>query len=532
MPNYNYVVDSSFRPYSFQEMLQPLTIYKGEYDKTEAAYDDLANKANMFKYLEQVAEENPNSQAAKIYKGYADDMNKAFTDFSKNGLNMGNRRTLMNLKKRYQGEIGQLETADKALQKERDFRLQMRAKDPSMLYASEPTIDDFLNNKTPNLYNVSGEDLRKEGAQYAASASARIYGDTKINDTVSKYYQEFVQTQGYSPEKIAEFQSNLEAIPEFKKAVDDIMKARGVEDNLTGSNYDKARQSIINGIMEGALYKEARNIQRDYDVMTASERASNARALEGQKLQATMAGLVPDKTSPTGYRYDATQDPKHATDIWMYNVDNGRITGISDEYINYVRRGNVLPGRSNLKTDNNTKPANLSKSAADLIVNKGKTTTGELLVNNGDGTYTTTKLDLKKAFPIFHADAFRNDAENGFDLEAEDTFSSKPSEAEDYKYENLKSEKAKKQVRDYVRNLLPEVCENMSDEQIKKVVGIMEFKRDYDFASDNSFRLYIPGVDVEGKIKNVSAFNNFVGKLNNIIMEDIDMQNDGEHNGI
>ena len=33
-------------------------------------------------------------------------------------------------------------------------------------------IDDFLDNNTPNLYSVSGDDLYKRGAQAAASASS------------------------------------------------------------------------------------------------------------------------------------------------------------------------------------------------------------------------------------------------------------------------------------------------------------------------------------------------------------------------
>jgi hypothetical protein len=50
------------------------------------------------------------------------------------------------------------------------------------------------------------------------------------------------------------WRQNLESIPEFNQAIEDIMSARGVNGNLTGANYERARQNIINGIMEGSVY--------------------------------------------------------------------------------------------------------------------------------------------------------------------------------------------------------------------------------------------------------------------------------------
>ena len=272
--NYDFVVDSSFQPFSMQEMLMPFIQYRDAYEKTEAAYEDLADKSNKFKYLSETLPEG--SKARKLYEGYANELNRQSIDLAKHGLNMMNRRSLLDLKRRYQGEIGRLVSADEAMQEERKLRRQMNAKDSSMLYANDNlSIDQFLDGETPNLYNVSGDELRKEGAQYAQAASSRIYGNTQVQN-ITKYFQEIMQTQGYSPEAMAAFRQNLESIPEFNQAVQDIMDARGVTGNLKGHNYERARQSIINGIMEGALYKESRNVQQNPGVLTAAQAASNA----------------------------------------------------------------------------------------------------------------------------------------------------------------------------------------------------------------------------------------------------------------
>ena len=130
MPNYNYVIDSSFNPFSMEEMLTPFASYKEAYDKAEDTFVNLMNNADTFSYLAKVAEENPNSKAAQIYKAYADEMNKQFDDFSKHGLNSSNNRGLLNLKRRYNGEIGMLEAAKTALDKENELR--RNSKDSSM----------------------------------------------------------------------------------------------------------------------------------------------------------------------------------------------------------------------------------------------------------------------------------------------------------------------------------------------------------------------------------------------------------------
>ena len=168
---YDLVVDSGFQPFSMQEMLTPFMMYKDAYDKTEEAYTQLSSEADKFKYLSETLPEG--SKSRQLYEGYANELNQQAQDLAANGLSMSNRRALTNLKRRYQGEIGRLISADAAMQEEK--KLRRANKDTSMLYAQDNlSVDDFLDGATPNLYGISGEDLRKEAAQYAQAASSRI----------------------------------------------------------------------------------------------------------------------------------------------------------------------------------------------------------------------------------------------------------------------------------------------------------------------------------------------------------------------
>lgn len=347
MPNYrrgqyDFVVDSNFTPFTMQEMLAPLAMYKDVYEKSEEAFTNLTDKADQFKYLSETLPEG--SQARQIYEGYANELNKQAADLAQNGLNMSNRRALTNLKRRYQGEIGRLVTADTAMQEERKNRNKLKANGVNMLYATDNlSIDQFLDNNTPNMYGINPEDLRKEGAQYAQASSSRIYGDSRIQN-INKYFQDIIQTQGYSAETMAAWRQNLESIPEFNQAVQDILDGRGVTNNLTGRNYEVARQNVINGIMEGSVYQEKRDTQPNPGVLTAAQAASNALGWANHNLSVAAHGMTRDKNG----KYISQ-------DEWMYTHDeNGRRNGFSPEYEEAVKKG-LVPGK-NIKTGSDGKP--------------------------------------------------------------------------------------------------------------------------------------------------------------------------------
>ena len=67
--NYDFVIDSSFQPFSMQEMLTPFMMYKDAYEKSEAAFEDLTSKADKFKYLSETLPEG--SKSRQLYEGYA-----------------------------------------------------------------------------------------------------------------------------------------------------------------------------------------------------------------------------------------------------------------------------------------------------------------------------------------------------------------------------------------------------------------------------------------------------------------------------
>ena len=307
MANYNFVIDSTFQPFSMQEMLVPFTAYKDSFEKTEEAYNDLSDKSDKFKYLSETLPEG--SKARDIYEGYANNLKAQAEDLAHNGLTMGNRRALTSLKRRYQGEIGRLVKADEAMAEEKKLRQAMGAQDSSRLYATDNlNIDDFLDGKSPNLYNISGNELYTRGAAAGKSASSRVFSAGDAGSTLGGYYRDYVQKMGYSRETIQKFYQDMAAIPELQMAADAILEERGVIQNLTGDNLRRARQSVIDGMIDGAVYSEQHNPQRDLGRIDAATQSQLDLQRRGQNISLASQGLTYDDKTGT-VSYDPLKDP-------------------------------------------------------------------------------------------------------------------------------------------------------------------------------------------------------------------------------
>ena len=336
MPDYSFVVSPSFNPFSMQEMLVPFSAYKDAFEKSEEQYDTLSQGADKFKYLSETLPEG--SKARQIYEGYANDLRAQAEDLAHNGLTMGNRRALTSLKRRYQGEMGRILQADEAMREEKKLRQSLGAQDTSLLYANDNlNIDDFLDGKNPNLYRISGNELYTRGAAAGKAASSRIFSAGDAGSTLNGYYRDYVQKLGYSPETIRKFYEDMSTIPELQMAADAILEERGVNQNLSGYNLRRARQSVINGMIDGAVYQENHSPQRDLGVLTPMEQ--NQITMQQKQFNLSKSQLDA-RAASMGYRID---------DNGNLQIDPDRMEALKE-----LKKSNKGTGSSNTNSSEGT----------------------------------------------------------------------------------------------------------------------------------------------------------------------------------
>ncbi len=306
-----YIIDSSYKPFSFQELATPYMLYKDAYDKQEANLEALYDKASAFSDLEDLPED---SKARKIYDNYMNTLNAANKDFASNGLTMSNRGMYNDIRKRYQGEIGRLAQAKTQVEDINKQRMALRMQGKGMIYSKDNIdIDDMLGKDKPNMFGISTDYLYSLGSKAGATSSSRIWSNPEIKNTANKWFLLSSQANGYSPEMLARMRDDFMAIPEFRKQVENAMKANGVTDNLTGDKYTQAVLNYANGFIDSCTYKRNDSFQqnpsiefnervREFNVnKDMQERQFNA--------QLQTKGFVSDDGGVT-YHYDSTKDPE------------------------------------------------------------------------------------------------------------------------------------------------------------------------------------------------------------------------------
>ena len=292
--NLNLVVNSKFKPFSFQELLQPALMATEAHEKRQEQYDKLMEDSS--KWGEQL---DPSSQAYGMWKSFQDEITQAADSLSSQGLTIGNRKALSNVRKSYGEKIKAIEEADKRMQAQAALRQQMQAKDNSIEYKNNLNIDDFLHGKSGSNESLSGTTMRAETADMASKLAQSIYSNPSFSKVMGGSYWQIAQANGYSPDVLGYIRSGEWAnLPHGKNASDADNKLyndiKQVADLYTSQinrtqGYSQDAQArlgeqIFQGLYSG-LEKPKYDFQRNMDYMSAAERDASARGWESINLE-------------------------------------------------------------------------------------------------------------------------------------------------------------------------------------------------------------------------------------------------------
>lgn len=276
MASFNFVNTSQFRPFSYQEMLQPLAAYTQEYNAIEEGLGELGTKADVFKSL---ASQQNDPETYQAYMNYANELNSVANDLSNHGLNASSRRKLVDMKRRYSSDIIPIEQAFTRRKELTDEQRKARLQDDTLMYESEAStisLDDLIKDPSLSYKPVSGKNIRSAASQAAAAIAKEARKNPRAWRQIldGQYHEAKIQKGASSEEVLAAMLGDINADPRLKKIIDDavsssgVMNWKGVKDkdgNLTeyGENLlnqvrDYAGQGIWSAIGE-TTYKELVN---------------------------------------------------------------------------------------------------------------------------------------------------------------------------------------------------------------------------------------------------------------------------------
>lgn len=253
----NYIVSGSkFRPFSYAEMLQPVQSATVAHQELENQYGELATKASVW---EEMANEQTDPYAYKMYKTYANDLEEQAGQLAREGLNAASRRDMLNMRARYSKEITPIEQAYTARQKQAEEQQKALLQDPTLMLsrgAATTSLDDYIRNPQLAYESYSGKLITAQAAS-AASALAKEMQEKprKWRSILGNSYYETMMQKGFSSQAVLQaIQDNPNAAPQLTRIVEDAINSSGVRnwgDQATIARaIDYAKQGLWSAVGE------------------------------------------------------------------------------------------------------------------------------------------------------------------------------------------------------------------------------------------------------------------------------------------
>lgn len=338
MANYSLVINSQFKPFSYQEMLAPTLMATQAHQELENQYGELATKASVW---EEMANEQTDPYAYKMYKTYANDLEEQAGQLAREGLNAASRRDMLNMRARYSKEITPIEQAYTARQKQAEEQQRALLQDPTLMLsrrASTTSLDDYIRNPQLAYESYSGKLITAQAAS-AASALAKEMQEKprKWRSILGNSYYETMMQKGFSSQAVLQaIQDNPNAAPQLTRIVGDAINSSGVRnwgDQATIARaIDYAKQGLWSAVGETQYQTlgnwRAKMAEQEAMQIRAEKRAA-ARKAEELK-QARLDNLAINPLNIYSSR-DLSKDEKKYKDAlksysqYFYKDANGRI---------------------------------------------------------------------------------------------------------------------------------------------------------------------------------------------------------------
>lgn len=308
-----------FKPFSFQEMLQPYQIYTEAYNKVD---EELANLDIMAGDVAGKLSSTDDAELVQKATSFQTDLNKTIEDLYNKGLNPTTKKQLAKLKARYTQEMNPINEAYKLYQEDQKYLAKMAIEHPEILIeGAGKSVSDYMSGKAPQMRSVNTDDLMNEALNLAKTQASRTYRESGWTPTAGGRFLERTVETGLND---IDFNNALAYVRNPKLTAQDFgmseTQFNNVKNNaallgtsineiintpsyagLSDANKQKALNSVMKGIRAGFQYDKKTSTESDpmfaYN-LKKQEELDKARAK--RDTQAEMIGsdyfITPDET--------------------------------------------------------------------------------------------------------------------------------------------------------------------------------------------------------------------------------------------
>jgi len=279
MANYSLVIDSKFRPFSYNDFLAPVQTATTEHKALETAYGELGAQSAAWEERLQNA-----PQAKQYYDEFQQTLQDATNDLAENGLTMSSRRKALAAREQYANNIVPLEEAWQRQQADIDRQQKSQDKNNGRnIYnydARTQSLDYYLDPNAKGFVSANLNDITNTGIAGGKALSER-YIKTEEGRRFDNYYYSLVKETGMNPQTAMKVLAEMKdentgdyKFPEFRKFVQDAKTSFGVDANNNAYGYSdldlsRAEAALFEGINLGITYKENEQLYQNPEALAA-----------------------------------------------------------------------------------------------------------------------------------------------------------------------------------------------------------------------------------------------------------------------
>lgn len=298
-------INSTFKPYTFDELLKPVQLYGDEYAKQEAALGELQTKADMWK---NIVNETNDPKAYKMYESYMQGI-EDITNSLMEGLSPATRRGVLDMTKRYASEIVPIENAYKRRQELIDEQRKALANDDSLLFSTDASmlsLDQLIDNPSTSYTSASRNKVHKALAEDAKALQDAIRNNPdEWKPILGNQYYERVSTYGFTEDEVnAAILGDPNANPILTNLLDQHMsKFNAFDDTQKELAYRSIAPALYNAIGKQTV-STLQN--RNYVSPTSTTTKPEKKPSPFIKISEGVEGETPDLDRLKGLRYSPT----------------------------------------------------------------------------------------------------------------------------------------------------------------------------------------------------------------------------------
>ena len=290
MANYSLTVNSTFNPYSLQELLPIYQANAQAQYQAEEAFSQLQMKADQW---EKLANNAQDADVYSKYKSYSNQLKEAANDVLNNGINAASRRTLMNMRAQYASNIVPIEEAYNKRQQQSQLLWQARLQDPTLI-AQDPSelgLSYYMQNPSYTPQSYSGKLLTAQSAQAAQNLAKTLssYGKGK---PIDNYTNTFIQRHGLTRDDVQKYlNGDTTATNKVLGAIYQQVYDSSQIGNWANENQKRQAASFIKQGMWSAIGQDTVNAMENFEARENYKFNQQLALLQAQQQQNQLSAI-------------------------------------------------------------------------------------------------------------------------------------------------------------------------------------------------------------------------------------------------